>query len=156
MSVYSEIKKYLLVLVGFFCFILSAHIVVLYLYNDAETYPIAGGTINIGVVGKFPSLDLLSVDTKLDNNSNDTVLHFLYRGILKYSVKEKKIVGDIASCGLDSFPTVRCTLKQNALWSDGASIGTTDIINTYEFFSTNTRSETMKNRLALLNVDEDK
>ncbi len=92
MSVYSEIKKYLLVLVGFFCLILSAHIVVLYLYNDAETYPIAGGTINIGVVGKFPSLDVLSVDTKLDNNSNDTVLHFLYRGILKYSVKEKKIV----------------------------------------------------------------
>lgn len=156
MSVYSEIKKYLLVLVGFFCLVLWAHIVVLYLYNDAETYPITWGTVNIGIIGKFPSLDVLSVDTKIDNSSNDTVLHFLYRWVLKYSVKEKKIVWDLASCGLDKFPTVRCTLKQNALWSDGSSIGTADVVSTYAFFSENTRNDSMKNRLSLLEVEEDK
>ncbi|MEI6711013.1 MAG: hypothetical protein WCK88_01915 [bacterium] len=51
MSLYSEIKKYLLYLVGFFCLLLGIHMVVLYLYNDAITYPLAGGTMNVGVVG---------------------------------------------------------------------------------------------------------
>lgn len=98
MSVYSEIKKYLLYLVGFFCLVLSAHIVILYLYNDAETYPIHGGTINVGVMGKMPNMDVLSVDTKIDNSTNDTVFHFLYRSLLRYSNTEKKIVGDLAQC----------------------------------------------------------
>lgn len=79
MSVYSEIKKYLLFLVGFFCLVLGAHLIILYFYSDAETYPIRGGTLNIGIVGKQPSMDVLSTDTKLENNSGDIVMRFLYR-----------------------------------------------------------------------------
>lgn len=156
MSVYSEIKKYLLYLVGFFCVVLSAHIVVLYFYNDAETYPINGGTINVGIMGKMPTMDMLTTDTKIDNNTNDTVLHFLYRGLLRYSNSDKKIVGDLAKCGLDTFPTIRCTLGQNALWSDGTSMSTDDVISTFEFFKENTRNESIKNRLSLIDVQEDR
>ncbi len=156
MSVYSEIKKYLLYLVGFFCVLLSAHIVVLYLYNDATTFPLKGGTLNIGIVSKKPALDILAADTKLDNNSNDTALHFLYRSLLRYSVREKKIVGDLTTCGLDTFPTIRCTIGQDALWSDGTAVGVDDIISTYAFFKDNARNETTKSRLALLDVFEDK
>ena len=47
MSVYSEIKKYLLYLVGFFCVLLCAHLVLLYLYSDAKTFPLEGGTVNV-------------------------------------------------------------------------------------------------------------
>lgn len=65
---------------------------VLYLYKDAITYPIIGGTMNIGVVGDTPSLDVLSIDTKIENNTNDMVLRFLYRGVARYSLEEKKIV----------------------------------------------------------------
>lgn len=50
MSLYSEIKKYLLYLVGFFCLLLGAHVVVLYLYEGATVYPLPGGTVNIGVI----------------------------------------------------------------------------------------------------------
>jgi hypothetical protein len=79
MSLYSEIKKYLLYLVGFFCLLLVAHMVILYLYKDAITYPIVGGTMNVGIVGDHPSLDVLSVDTKPENDTNDMILRFLYR-----------------------------------------------------------------------------
>jgi len=156
MSVYSEIKKYLLYLVGFFCVILSAHIVILYFYNDAETYPLNGGTVNVGIIGKKPALDLLATDTKMDNNSNDTVLHFLYRGLLRYSTREKKIVSDLGKCGLDTFPTIRCTLGQDALWSDGTAIGIDDIISTYEFFRENAHNDSTKARLSLVDVQEDR
>lgn len=65
---------------------------VLYLYKDAITYPIIGGTMNIGIIGDVPSLDVLSVDTKLENTTNDMLLRFLYRGVARYSLEEKKIV----------------------------------------------------------------
>lgn len=35
--------------------------------------------MNIGVIGSAPSLDVLSVDTKLESDTNDLVLRFLYR-----------------------------------------------------------------------------
>jgi len=91
MSLYSEIKKYLLYLVGFFCLLLGVHIGILYLYNGAITYPVIGGTMNIGVIGDIPSLDVLSVDTKLDNDTNDMVLRFLYRSMADYSLEDKRI-----------------------------------------------------------------
>ncbi len=79
MSIYSEIKKYLLFLVGFFCLLLATHIVFLYIYNDAEKYPLPGGTINIGMMGKKPVPNVLNFDTKIENDTNDTVLRFLLR-----------------------------------------------------------------------------
>lgn len=79
MSIYSEIKKYLLVLVGFFCLLLVAHIGLLYIYHDAEQYPLPGGTINIGSLGKNPPLNVLAFDTRIENDPNDIVLRFMYR-----------------------------------------------------------------------------
>lgn len=156
MSLYSEIKKYLLYLVGFFCLLLGVHMGVLYLYKDAITYPIMGGTMNIGVIGDTPSLDVLSVDTKLENNTNDMVLKFLYRGMGRYSLEEKKIVGDLANCNLDTFPNVRCTLNQDALWNDGWSITVEDVLATYALFKENAHNEATKTRLSVVDISEDK
>ena len=85
MSIYSEIKKYLLFLVGFFCLVLAGHIVLLYIYNDAEAYPLPGGTINIGMMSEKPMLNALKFDTKVENDPNDTVLRFMYRGLVRFS-----------------------------------------------------------------------
>jgi hypothetical protein len=79
MSIYSEIKKYLLFLVGFFCLLLVGHIVVLYFYSDAIEYPLPGGTVNVGILGEKPTLNALNFDTKIENDPNDTVLRFVYR-----------------------------------------------------------------------------
>lgn len=156
MSLYSEIKKYLLYLVGFFCLLLGIHIGILYLYNWALTYPIIGGTMSIGVIGDMPSLDVLSVDTKLENDTNDMVLKFLYRSMARYSLEDKRIVWDLANCNLDGFPNIRCTLNQDALWNDGRAITTEDILATYTLFKENAHNEATKTRLSVVDVSEDK
>jgi ABC-type transport system substrate-binding protein len=104
----------------------------------------------------MPTLDVTLVDTKIENNSNDTVLEFLFRGLLHYSVDEKKLVGDLAACGIDNFPTVRCTLNKNAIWNDGSSLTTEDIIATYDYLRENAKNDGTKSRLAVASVSEDK
>lgn len=154
MSIYSEIKKYLLFLVGFFCLILASHIVFLYFYHDAEKYPLPGGTINVGMIGSSPALNVLSFDTKIENDPNDTVLRFIYRGLVRFSPTDKKIVSDLANCDVENFPSVRCTLNQNALWNDGTSITTEDILATYALFREKATNEYTKTQLSLVEVSE--
>ncbi len=154
MSLYSEIKKYLLFLVGFFCLLLAAHIVFLYLYHDAETYPLPGGTINIGMMGDKPSLNALNFDTKIENDPNDTVLRFIYRGLIRFSLTDKKIVGDLGLCDIESFPAVRCTLNKNAVWSDGTNMTHEDVLATYAFFRENATNEYTKSQLGLVEITE--
>lgn len=144
MSIYSEIKKYLLFLVGFFCLLVIGHIILLYFYSDAIVYPLPGGTINIGIEGQKPSLNVLNFDTKIENDSHDTVLRFVHRGLIRFSPLEKKIVSDLANCDLKSFPLVSCSLNQNALWNDGSNISKEDVIATYAFFREKALNPTTK------------
>lgn len=79
MSIYSEIKKYLLFLVGFFCFLIIGHIVLLYFYHDAAKFPLPGGTINIGIMGEQPTMNIFSYNTQIENSTSDTLLRFMQR-----------------------------------------------------------------------------
>ncbi len=76
-------------------------------------------------------LDPLAVNPDIENNTNEVVLSFLYRSLLSFSPIENRIVSDLATCSLETFPVVRCTLKPSALWSDGSPITTQDIMSTY-------------------------
>lgn len=96
------------------------------------------------------------MDTKVENDTNDMVLRFLYRGMARYSLEEKKIVGDLASCNIDTFPNVRCTINQDALWNDGKTITVEDILATYTLFRENAHNEATKTRLSVVDVSEDK
>ena len=154
MSIYSEIKKYLLFLVGFFCLLLVGHIIVLYFYSDAIEYPLPGGTVNVGILGEKPTLNALNFDTKIENDPNDTVLRFVYRGLVRFSPTDKKIVGDLASCDIENFPAVRCTLSQNALWNDGAPMTKEDVLKTYALFREKALNEYTKSQLSLVDVSE--
>jgi len=74
----------------------------------------------------------------------------------RYSIDEKKIVGDLANCNIDTFPNVRCTLNQDALWNDGSAITLEDILATYTLFRESAHNESTKNRLSIVDVSEDK
>lgn len=154
MSIYSEIKKYLLFLVGFFCLILVGHIVVLYFYSDAIEYPLPGGTVNVGILWEKPKLNVLNFDTKIENDPNDTVLRFIYRWLVRFSPTDKKMVGDLASCDIENFPAVRCRLSQNALWNDGTPMTKEDVIKTYAFFREKALNEHTKSQISLIDVSE--
>jgi ABC-type transport system substrate-binding protein len=155
MSIYSEIKKYLLFLVGFFCLLLVGHIVVLYFYSDAIEYPLPGGTVNVGILGKKTSLNVFKFDTKVENDPNDTVIRFFYRSLLRYSATDKKIVSDLANCDTENYPLLRCTLNQNALWDDGTPITKADVIRTYGEMREKALNDYTKSQLALLEISED-
>lgn len=155
MRIYSEIKKYLLYLVCFFCVIISGHIVILYLYNDATEYPLPGGTLNIWILWDKPTINILDFDAKIDNNTSDTLLRFVTRWLLRYSLVEKKIVNDLATCSIETFPIVRCTLNQHALWNDGTSMKTEDIIGTFSYFREKSTNPYTKSLLEGIDVRED-
>lgn len=154
MSIYSEIKKYLLFLVGFFCLLLVGHIIVLYFYSDAIEYPLPGGTVNVGILWEKPKLNVLNFDTKIENDPNDTVLRFIYRWLVRFSPTDKKMVGDLASCDIENFPAVRCRLSQNALWNDGTAMTKEDVIKTYAFFREKALNEHTKSQISLIDVSE--
>ncbi len=75
--------------------------------------------------------------------------------MVRFSPSDKKIIGDLASCDIDNFPTVRCTLNQNALWNDGASITAEDVLATYAFFKEHSINEYTKSQLGLVEVSGD-
>lgn len=156
MSIYSEIKKYLLFLVGFFCVLLVGHIVLLYLYSDAIRYPLPGGTLNVGILGEKPMLNMMRYDTKIENDANDTVIKFLFRGILRFSTIENKVVNDLGTCSLETFPLVRCTLSQSAFWNDGSKVTSKDVIATYDFMKKHVKDEYTKSLLERLDVSEER
>lgn len=89
-------------------------------------------------------VNVLNFDTKIENDPNDTVLRFVYRGLLRYSTTEKKIVSDLANCDIENFPTIQCKLNQNALWSDGTAVSNEDIISTYNLFRAKALNEYTK------------
>ncbi len=152
MSIYSEIKKYLLFLVGFFCLVLFGHLVLLYIYSDAEQYPLPGGIIHVGLMWEKPNLNILQFDTKISNDTNDTVIRFMQRGLIRFSPADKKIVGDLWTCEFGNFPVVSCRLNQNALWDDGTAMLPADVAATYNFFKEKSLSESMKSALELISV----
>ncbi len=65
-------------------------------------------------------------------------------------------MGDLANCSLDTFPNIRCTLNQDAYWNDGRAITVEDVLATYTLFRENAHNEATKNRLSVVEVDEDK
>jgi ABC-type transport system substrate-binding protein len=95
------------------------------------------------------------VDTKIENDTNDMILKFLYRGMARYTLDEKKIVGDLANCTLDTFPNIRCALNQDAFWSDGAKVTPEDVLATYQLFRENAHNDITKTRLSFVDVGED-
>lgn len=99
-------------------------------------------------------LNVLNFDTKIENDPNDTVLRFIYRGLVRFSPTDKKIVSDLASCDIENFPSVRCTLNQNALWNDGSSLSPEDVIATYALFREKATNEYTKTQLSLVDVSE--
>ena len=135
MTLLLTIKKYLfLVALGLFVVTLG-HVVVLYLYHDSHVFPEAGGTLNVGFVGETPTLN--PAEYGIDS-TNDLLLRFLFRSMLRHDIATNEIVGDLGNCDLGkNFGLIRCYLAgDNSLWSDGSPITKDDVLATYDFLRT--------------------
>lgn len=142
MSIYQTIKKYFLFLSVFFVFAISVHLIFLYVSEDAVRSPEEGGTVNIGFIGTVPNLNPATYGT---DPVGDYLLRFLSRSLLRYNVETKQMEGDLANCNLgENFSEIKCYIKNDATWSNGAPITKEDILATYDMFQNSDMNKTAK------------
>lgn len=75
--------------------------------------------------------------------------------MLSYDLETGKIVEDLGNCGIDTFPTFRCTLNANAFWHEGTPISLDDVLATYDYYSKSSKNPGFQSRLEKLSVYED-
>ncbi len=123
-----KLKKYLFLISIIFFVLTLSNLIYFYIYNDSKLIPIKWWTVSEWLIGNFPSLNPL----KPLSWNNKYIVWLLYRNLLKFDLKENKIVWDLANCDISNLLHVECYLKDNIYWSDWQPITTEDVIATYE------------------------
>ena len=131
---------------------MSAHLIFVYLYNESSLIPESWGTVNIGFVASPPSLNpaLYGLDS-----TNDYILRFLSRSLLRYDIETKQMEWDIANCNLGkNFSEIKCYVKNDNKWSDGTFITKDDIFATYQLLKDTDINKPIKNILANITIQD--
>lgn len=152
MSALTSVRKYLAILSAFFVIISGIHLVTAYLYSDSNSVPEKGGAISIGFVGSAPAINPTLFRKE---PSEDFILRFLYRSLLRYDLDTRTMQGDLANCDLGkNFAEIRCFFKSGALWSDGTPIIKEDVLATYALFSETPTNKALQSALAKTTVSD--
>jgi ABC-type transport system substrate-binding protein len=146
MDLFLRIKKYLFLLAFVISITLSIHVIVVYLYDDAEMVADRGGTFSIGATGLSPSLNPTQYG---QDTLNDFMLKFLYRGLLRYNPETKTMEGDLANCDISkNLGEIRCFFKTGAVWSDGSKITIEDALATYSLLAETETNKKLQSSLS--------
>ncbi len=150
MNTYQKIKKYLFILALFFCLFIWIHFIFMYLYEDAKTLPEKWWTISVWFIWNFPTLN--PFEFWLDK-TNDYILQFLYKSLLRYDTLKNTMTWDMATCNLEDWlDNIKCFLKTDQFWNDWTPITKDDIIKTYSFLKTNDINKPIKKILESVEV----
>ncbi len=142
MSIYQKTKKYILILSVFFSLLVITHLIYLYLYNWSKVVPISWWTVSVWFVWNSPSLNPLEFSI---NPDNDYVLQFLYRSLIRYDIKTKKMEWDLANCDLwKNFSKIKCFVKTWAKWNDWTPITKDDVFGTYDLIKNTSVNKPLK------------
>lgn len=150
MEFFLRIKKYLFLLAFVISIVLGIHVIIVYLYDEAEMVAERGGTFSIGATGASPSLNptQYTLDTL-----NDFALRFLYRGLLKYNPENRTMEGDLANCDIaKSLGEIRCFFKTGAVWSDGSKITVEDALATYSLLAETDTNKRLRSQVSGLQI----
>jgi hypothetical protein len=88
------------------------------------------------------------------NDYNKYIISILYRSLLKYDLKEKKIVSDLANCDISNLAYIECFLETNTYWSNNKPITVKDIGATYNILKTTNVNPIIKTLLADTTIEE--
>lgn len=127
-----KLKKYLFLISVLFFVLSLSHLVYTYVYSDSKMVPIQWGTVSEWLIWNLPSLNPL----KPLSWNNQYIVGLLYRSLLKFDLKENKIVWDLATCDINNMLNVECYLKDNIFWSNWEAITADDVIATYDILKT--------------------
>ncbi len=145
-----KLKKYLF-LISIFTFLITfTHILYKYVYFDAKSLPIKWWTISEWIVWELSHLNPLIPTT----DYNKYIISILYRSLLKYDLKEKKIVSDLANCDIANLAYIECFLETNTYWSNKKTITVKDIVSTYNILKTTNVNPVVKTLLADTIIEE--
>lgn len=154
MDLFLRIKKYLFLLAFVISITLSIHVIIVYLYDDAEMVAERGGTFSIGATGLSPSLNPTQYG---QDTLNDFMLRFMYRGLLRYNPDTKTMEWDLANCDISkNLGEIRCFFKTGAVWSDGSKITLEDALATYSLLAeteTNKKLQASLSKFAITRED---
>lgn len=153
MSVFRKVKKYLLILSIFFSLLVWAHITYVYLYDWATKFPNVAWTVSVGFVWNMPSLNPLEF---WQNPSNDYILQFLYKSLLKYNFTTRRMEGSLANCDLGKdFTKIKCFIKNNNYWNDWSPITKNDVLATYKTLKETNVNKVYKQMLESIDITDE-
>ena len=148
--VISKLKKYLFLISLVLLLVIGAHMIFVYLYEDAKEVPVKGWVVSEWIIWEFPHLNPLILST----DHNKYINRLLYRSLLSYDIEEGKISNDLASCDTSNLLYVECYLENNISWSNGEEITTEDIISTFNLFKKSEVNPVMSSLLAETEIEE--
>lgn len=152
MSVFRKIKKYLFILSLFFFIIILAHLVYVYLYDWAKKIPVIWWTVSVWFVWDIPNLNPLEF---WQNTSNDYILQFLYKSLLKYDSQTRKMEWNLANCDLwKDFSWIKCYIKSWNTWSDWSPITKDDVMATYKTIKETNVNPSFKKSLETVEIND--
>jgi len=145
-----KIKKYLFFISIVFLMATSLHLWYKYIYNDSKEVAEKWWTISEAIIWKFPHLNPL----KISNDYNDYINNILYRSLLTYSTKTKKIEWNITNCDISNLASIECFLNDNVYWSDWTSITYEDIKATYKALKENNVNPIINSLLQNITIEQ--
>ena len=145
-----KLKKYLFLISLVLLLVIGAHMIFLYLYEDAKEVPVKGWVVSEWIIWEFPHLNPLILST----DHNKYINNLLYRSLLSYDLEEGKISNDLASCDTSNLLYVECYLENNISWSNGEPITSEDIISTFNLFKKSEVNPVMSSLLAETKIEE--
>lgn len=122
-----RLKKYIFFIAGAVFLVFWIHLYYSYLYTNAESEAIDGGTVSEAIIGSFPHFNPLIPS----NDHNAYINRLLYRSLMLYDIEKKTFSPDLVSCNLENLLSISCSLENNITWSDGSAITADDILATY-------------------------
>lgn len=147
-----KLKKYLFFISLFFLALTFSHILYSYVYFDSKSIPVKWWTISEWIVWEVSHFNPLISSS----DYNKYVIGILYRSLLKYDVKEKKLVWDLANCDISNLAYIECFLEWNNYWSNWELITSEDIISTYNILKTTDANPIIKSLISDTTFEEKK
>lgn len=146
----AKLRKYLFLISLFILIVTFAHIFYKYVYFDAKSLPIKWWTISEWIVWEVSHLNPLISNS----DYNKYIINILYRSLLRYDVKDKKIVSDLANCDIANLAYIECFLETNTYWSNKKPITVKDVTATYKILKTTNVNPVIKSLLADTIIEE--
>lgn len=147
-----KLKKYLFLMSLLFLLTTFIHISYNYIFYDSENIAIKWWVISEWIVWDLSHFNPLIPTT----DDNKYIVNILYRSLLKYDLKEKKLVWDLANCDISNLSYIECFIENNIYWSNWEAITVKDIVSTYNILKTTDTNPIVKSLISETIIEEKK